>query len=372
MRLHILPDEKVVDRTIMSFEHVFPNDNKYIVLSPNGVCSYVKTVNPNLYVVKYNTDDFWNLIEDASKYNSIIIHYLSKESVSFINRINHNNIYWIEWGADLYNSLLEPKGFKLYTNEKDLVPYLYGNEIKRILKRIRLFFLPPQSILRAIKKVRYFVPDSMYDEYPLLLSYYPQFSHLKYREFFYYPINQVVSEKYRNRQCHGNNIIVGHSGAFTDNHLETLRCLSNAKLDDSIKVKVPLNYGGTEAYRKFVIQQGNALLPKNFLPLTHFLQLDEYNEYLLDASFFIFNNTRQEAVGNILVALYFGGKVFINDVSPLLHFYKKLGLHIFPTSVLKTDNWQEPLSQSEILENRKIINDNYSLERLYQLIAENF
>ena len=36
MRLHILPDEKIINRTIVYFEKVWPLQNTYLVLLPKG------------------------------------------------------------------------------------------------------------------------------------------------------------------------------------------------------------------------------------------------------------------------------------------------------------------------------------------------
>ena len=40
--------------------------------------------------------------------------------------------------------------------------------------------------------------------------------------------------------------------------------------------------------------------------------------FLLSADVFIYGNWRQEAVGNILIALFIGGKVFLDEKNPLL------------------------------------------------------
>lgn len=372
MRLHILPDEKIIDRTIETFEHVFPGDNKYYIISTTGVFNHVDLEKRNVFpITSVKNDEFWSQIGDVSSYSSIIIHYLNNSAVYFLNHIKHPNIYWIEWGYDLFNNLLEPRGFKLYTEGEGIERFVYNSKISLFLHRYCSFIYPRRSVKRAISKVRYFVPDSMYDEYPLFLSYYPQYKNLVYKEFFYYPIDQVVNEKIRGEKCKGNNIVVGNSCSFTGNHIEIIKRLSTLGLHDR-KIKFPINYAGSDEYRKYVIEVGNSLLGDMFEPLTIFMTLDEYNNYLLDASYFIYNNYRQEAVGNILVALFIGGKVFLSDNSPLLRFYKNLGLIIYPVSDITQESLNKPMEITDIITNRSIIEKEYSLKRLYELVKQNF
>ena len=80
MRLHILPDQKIIDRTIETFEHVYPNDNKYIVISSTGTFKYVSVDKNNIYpFTSVKSNDFWRAVGDVSNYSSIIIHYLTNK-----------------------------------------------------------------------------------------------------------------------------------------------------------------------------------------------------------------------------------------------------------------------------------------------------
>ena len=110
----------------------------------------------------------------------------------------------------------------------------------------------------------------------------------------------------------------------------------------------------------------------NFKVVKNFLLLDDYNQLLLSANIFIYGNWRQEAVGNILIALYLGGKVFLDKRNPLLNFYKSLGLTLFDIEELSDEHLNSKLSSETINDNRKILKQFYSKERLISLIRENF
>ncbi len=370
MRLHIAQNEKIISRCIDNFEEVFPNDNKWVIL-PNGSGRDYIGDKKNVWKCDYDTDDFKGTVGKVESYEKIIVHFLTPQSASFVQGITHPEIYWIEWGADLYNGLLYPKGFELYESEKIPRKYarykwlgpLYGTTHKYKLRKTRNFYLS------VAKKMKYFVPDSMYDEYPLLLKYYPELKHLQYREFFYYPINEVLGEGYEKKYSKGNNIIIGNSASLSGNHYEALDLLSLLNIDGR-KVIVPISYG-LEAYGKDVVNYGKRKMGDKIYALKEYLTLDKYNEILESANIFIYNNYRQEAVGNILVALYLGGKVFLNKKNPLLPFYKRLGLAIFELEELRRENGFNPLGKEEIGRNREILIKQYSRERQLLLIKEN-
>lgn len=374
MRLHLMPDEKIINRTIDLFEDVYPKDNKYIILSWNesNTGKYVEKKNDNIFIVNYENENFWETVGPVDSYESIVIHFLSTQSASFLNKIHHPKVYWIEWGGDLYDTFLDYKGFKLYRNEKFIFKVLYGNfpyflyKFAKKIKRIKLM----KSLQKAVTKVTYFVPDSMYDEYPLFLSYYPEFSHLEYKEFFYYPIDEILGSELMNQKCCADSIIVGNSCSFTGNHIDVLKKLRDIQVTNNIVL--PLSYGGNIKYQNIIINYGEKYFGNNFSPLTEFLSLKEYNNILVNAGFYIYGNLRQEAVGNILIALYLGGKVFLDITNPLLNFYKNLGLIIFSLDDLTKETLTERLTDKDVNINRNILLEQYSLNRLKELVKINF
>lgn len=374
MRLHFLPDEKIINRTIRYFEKVWPNQNKYIILLPVGEmgCVHVEKNLSNVIVGNVDSPEIANLIKDISQFNSIIVHYLTFEAAILINRIEHRNIMWIEWGGDMYNSFLMRKGFILYTDYKQylklkfkFLPYFISKYI--IEKRREKQF---QVRYNAVKKISYFIPDSMYGEYPLFLSYYPEFSHLKYREFFYYPIQDIVGPENIDRRSKGENIFVGNSASETNNHIDVLQILRANKISNTIIM--PLSYGANDSYKRYIIRKGKKYMGKQFRPIVDFLPLKDYNEYLYSCSYFIFANYRQEAVGNILCAFYIGGKVFLRKTNPLYEFYKHLGLILYSLDDINREMLNTPLSKEDYLHNKQIIENKYSSQRLEELIYTSF
>lgn len=373
MRLHIVPDEKIINRCIANFETVYPNENRYIVLTRTpDEHKYVKE-RDGVFFCRIGTKDLWEKVGDVNNYSSVIVHFLVGDSISFINEINHSNIYWIEWGADLYRSLLQPKGYQLYA-DKDILWKIEEQRGNKLLFKLRTFFSDKKKqrrTLNAAKKAKYFVPDSMYNEYPLLLKYYPELSHLQYRDFFYYPIDEILGQDLIGAYTKGSNIIVGNSASISNNHLYALDIIHSTGVS-GVNIVVPLSYGAKGNYVKMVENKGHELFGDNFKAVKDYMPLNQYNELLLSARTFIYGSWRQEAVGNILIALYIGGKVFLDTRNPLLDFYKSLGLHIFGLDELTENEINSSLPEDYVEENRSILREKYSRERLLKLIKENF
>ena len=373
MRLHIVPDEKIINRCINSFETVYPGDNKYIVITRTPKEHRYVTERTGVLFLKYNTPEFWNQVGDLSEYASIIVHFLKGDSLEFLLKISHPCIYWIEWGADLYRSMLSPKGYQLYA-DKDILWKIDDRFKFKILFKLNEYLAGKKSqfkMIRAVKKVKYFVPDSMYDEYPLLLKYFPQLNHLEYRDFFYYPIDEILGDKLINARVSGDNIIIGNSASISNNHLyvfEKLHTLGN--LDKNIIV--PLSYGIKEKYVNMVNDAGETFWGKRYQPVRNFMSLEEYNNLLLSANIFIYGNWRQEAVGNILIALYLGGKVFLDEHNPLLNFYKSLGLSIWGINEFSKEELCKRMSINDVKKNQDILLSVYSRKRQLELIKKNF
>ena len=116
------------------------------------------------------------------------------------------------------------------------------------------------------------------------------------------------------------NIQIGNSATPTNRHLEVfelLKCYAN----ENIKLYVPLSYGDEE-YKKQVIQYGKDLFGDKFVPLTEFMEFEKYSEFLANIDIGIFNNNRQQAMGNICYLAYLGCKIYLAGDMPMWSYYK--------------------------------------------------
>ena len=81
------------------------------------------------------------------------------------------------------------------------------------------------------------------------------------------------------------------------------------------------------------------------------------------------NHLRQQAVGNIIMLLWMGVKIFFNSNNPIYKYFASNSAFVYQTSDIINLNKQAltPLNSEEVKHNRKILSYLYSKEK----VAEN-
>lgn len=368
MILHLVDDEKIVDRIISVFEEALPKQNIFICFISQTHASGPRFIS--------STDNVYFVIDkkipsnlDLSNVSKVIIHFLSLDKINFF--VNHVSrklpTYWILWGADLYNSLLFSKGMALYDEPRYLNWKL----------RLYMWIAPWGYSTRSEKKyltfienyINCFIADCK-QEYQLMQHYLGKVaSNLVYKEFFYYSIDEILGKQLIQCQVKGNVILLGNSASFTNNHYYAMKILSKLNLGDK-NIVTPISYSGTAKYRTHVKKIGRRLFGSKYSALESFLSLADYNELMITAEVCVFGSWRQEAVGNIVIALYLGAKVFLSNRSVLLSFFRDLGILIFELELITTEQLITPLTCEERQMNRNILLNRYNKERQMQIIRD--
>ncbi len=115
-------------------------------------------------------------------------------------------------------------------------------------------------------------------------------------------------------------ILLGNSATKTNQHLPAIDVLKRFK-DKDILVICPLSYGDDEKYKDSVIAYGKKIMGDKFAPITSYMDKTEYYKMIANCQVAIFNNNRQQAMGNISTALALGCKVFIRKDTPMWGLY---------------------------------------------------
>lgn len=365
MILHLGDDEKVTNRAFASFEHAFPNKN-YIICFSSNKTNHI-SIKENITFYKLGD----NINIDFSKVQKVVIHFLSLEKINFCNKyIKSIPIYWIVWGADIYNFLLASKGYKLFSLNtiRALGKTFLGYCISWIWYRITDY----KKVTKFInEQVDYIAADK--GDFQLLQKKIHIADRIKQFDFYYYPIDDILGKDLINKEVlpHSKNILCGNSASFTNNHIDILKKIKLLKEDD-YSIIMPLSYGGNKNYIKKVIEKGQKIYGTKFKPLTEFLPLDEYNKILQSSTICVFANWRQEAVGNIVIALYLGAKVYLSCNNPLLKSLIQANCKVFVFENETKEGFNRPLSIQEKQQNRKIMIEYFNSQRLYQLIEQWF
>lgn len=365
MLLHLLINEKVTRRTIYLFESVFPNKN-YFVCTREGLCGSIQEGDPVVYFVNGNlTKDI-----DFARINAVLIHYLTSESISFVEKYIPVNVpvYWFMWGGDFY-PLLGDRGYDIYSQ-----PIFAGRRYlfkSYILSKINWL---SSNTKRTISFIRNRVSHCVTSREQLALckKYYPNvFNDKKLIEGFTYYCLETVLKDLKDCRVSGNNILVGNSSSVSNNHNYAFNFLKRLDLCGR-QIVAPLNYNGTERYRNNVISMGRRYFGVNFKPLLNFLPLEDYNKVLLSSTISVFASWRQEAWGNIQILLYMGSKVYMSEKSPLYQTLKRLGFVIFALESINDGDFGRTMLEADIMTNRRLLERHYSLSSQIKFINRTF
>ncbi|MCO5240650.1 MAG: TDP-N-acetylfucosamine:lipid II N-acetylfucosaminyltransferase [Chitinophagaceae bacterium] len=283
-------------------------------------------------------------------FDIIIFHSLRNESVKVLNSVSISQpVIWFFWGADgfclgkFYNLFLLPK------TKRSRLRLAFKNSLGNGLKTLYKSLFPQsidkkpyyRNLIKSFGKISIIVPivpgdfELLQEKYTLKASSF----HLNYvSPIFDHSIDLSIT---------GDNILIGNSAHFTNNHIEIIDILSKMNLGNR-KVIVPLSYGN-RANSRFIASYAIKKLPQNAICLTEFLSFEEYLKIVQSCSIVIMNHLRQQALGNIIQSLAIGVKLYLQPSSSLYKYLKDNQFIIYTIEELKNT---KPLSAQEQEHNR--------------------
>lgn len=122
-------------------------------------------------------------------------------------------------------------------------------------------------------------------------------------------------------------IQLGNSATETNHHIEIIEKLAKYK-GEAFKLYVPLSYGDPQ-YAEKVIKIGYKYLGEQFIPITDYMSYEKYCELLSKMTVVIHNHYRQQGLGNIVMALQYGSKIYMNTFSPSWSAFHKQGYVLY-------------------------------------------
>lgn len=147
-------------------------------------------------------------------------------------------------------------------------------------------------------------------------------------------------------------IMVGHNAHPEGHHQEVLRMLARFK-HENIKIIAPLSYG-PEKNRAEIIEVGESIFKEKFVPLTSWIEPEEYRNMLRSVSVFVMGIDRQAGTFNTNLMLRLGCKVYArDDTSIWSYFTQYCNCELFNIEELKTIGFDEFVSFSR---NQRVTN----------------
>lgn len=361
MILHIAEDDKFIDLAINMFELVDSNKNVLVVISTNENLKFVKTKN----IILKNIEEVLTpaFIHSLQTYDMVILHSLNKTKLKIVELASNKvKFIWLGWGFDYYTSLiyksyislLLPKT-KRFANFKFLLNF-HKNILIKILKRNNNV---TNKDYETIQKISFFAPV-IRDDYDLIIKKHPTFKP-QYITWNYGSLEDNLTLDIPEVKIIGNNILIGNSATYENNHLDAFEMIIKIIKADQ-KVFVPLSYGN-EDYRNSIIQKGKKMFGDRFVPLTDFIPYEEYIKTISSCSIVIMNHLRQQAVGNIVIMMHLGAKIFLNINNPVLTFFKKEDAAIYSTEeLLNNKTFGNKLTSEQIDHNILVLRKHWSRE----------
>ena len=361
--LHCCLDEKFIDGVFSLFNEDATAANEYIFVRNEEKYDFKYIKHANVKIL--NKKAFLKYTEN---YDNIFLHSL--ESTFFDFKLIENipkrkNVIWFSWGVDIYSNNYPVVNINLYgAKTKEIISSQFGffQCIIKKLKSIKYLLFTQKHHIAAMQRVDYYSGVFPY-EYNLVKDSVPDFRAFPV-DFYYGSTNFFIPEKPCSSEpgklC---NIMVGNSGAETNNHVDAFEYIKKIKHDNDSKVIVPISYAGSSKYKKAVINRGYELFGDSFMPLTGYLPIDEYLNIVSNCKSAIFFHERQQASDNVFMQLQFGARVFMSKNSLMYQYLKKMGFVLFS---LQEDYalLNKPLEYDSIMKNRELLSQNYSSSHL--------
>ena len=359
--LHIMENEKHIDSIIGQFESCFPGQNIFLInASKTNPLRFIRAVD-KVVVETYGSDEYRSYLDNMEHYRLVVFHNIHNPYKHDIILAAPGNALLCGslWGNELYSfsflrkSIYLPRTLRLMKYEMLLFypKYLFKNlflkgQIERKESKKR-------NVFRRLNIICGIIPSE--------ITFFREISGSRARGEVLspYTLEYLLGnnlEEAGKISSTGRNILFGNSANFSNNHLDLLADLAKIrfKVPKDLKVYCPLNYG-SGTVRKHVMREGRKRFKDQFIPITEFMPLEQYRDIIVDSSILIMNHRKQAAFGTILIGLWMGAKVFLNEKNPLFPFFRENGITVFSVGrdLAGIGSITEPLPANSVRETRK-------------------
>jgi dTDP-N-acetylfucosamine:lipid II N-acetylfucosaminyltransferase len=351
MFLHLMPwDQKWVERIQGLFEAAAAGQHLYVLIgSPSG-----NAVLPRGAVPLRGEDHIREIIGGQPAWDGIVVHGVLFSTVErLLSAIPKTiPIACYVWGREVYEHLPILNRRLLQRETSRIVNRLRGPSLRRYIPR----WIPLLSAgrLRMMQRVssRYdYNVGTFPEEYELFVSS-GVFQNTRYLWGAYgsledfVDVDQVVAE--------GQDIQIGNSGNATNNHADAFTFVGQMNRSPR-RIVVPLSYYTDRRYCEAVATEGRARFGDAFEPLFDFMPLAEYQRRVDSCGLVVMNQLRQQAWGNVLLALWRGARVYMNG-TPIYGALTRLGFDVsLMRDVSSRGAGLQPCTHEQAQRNRELL-----------------
>lgn len=377
--LHICPDDKFIDVAVELFNNLQCH-NSYVCIKESAQpfkyihTSTVKPVKP---------DELLEICKN-SMYDVYVFHTLDSSRYKYVFSIQcEKKIIWLSWGYDLYQSVGGyPAIYPIKLYKPLTAKWLNLEQHATIYKRLRSFvkmIIHPQKTFERKKKELQQIQNYLREQQKvisridylstILPSEYSQLKNKIGLKAKYFPFQYSKRSKEDVMSLidfdNANWILVGNSATATNNHLDIFEVCKERKINSTLYV--PLAYGDN-LYADALMEKMKGM--NNIIFQKEFLSIDAYRNKLMRCRAIILGHVRQQAIGNLVMGVLQGSKVFLYKDSMAYVYFKREGYEVFSIEDdLTQEAIQIPLSSEAINANRKKILKWLSIENVIERIG---
>ncbi len=377
--LHFIVDQfyskefiELVQSNFKTEEHLFiiiKQRKKEFYINPEKYLNIKVFTYHGNFLINFFYSNYIKIRKIMKQAEFIFIHYLTEEISRILFRFKGKaKILWIMWGADLYKYI----PLRLHDKHTSELLSELENRFKSTLKRF-IFFFQYEIRKAVIKKIDYVI-SPIKGDFKLLKKYFKTKTKWYSKVIYPNPVDfekidkevDPIDEKFNFKKNGGKLLLLGNSGAPTNNHLDIMIRLSEMK-EQNFKIICPLSYG-SPIYMKKIIIKGKKIFGDRFIPLLEFLKPDIYFHILKQIDLAIMYHNRQQGVGTINILLYMGKPLCMKKTS-LFFYLKEKGVSFFPSQdfeklILNEIEFTEAMSEK----NKKFVSQIQSINSVISSI----
>ena len=310
MNLHLVPDNVFINKFYENLcELDLAGRNKIVVRTNHNK---LKSIRHDFPFAPLYSAGFDVITGDTSKYENVFIHQFTPLLLRWVATHDFRKLNWMVWGADVYNlpfiatELYEPLTQKGYAEG--------GFSLQDFLYRMKVKILHEKYRKQAYAKVDS-VLTWMNSEYQFAIRH---IENLNAAHAFFFYENEVPYEALDNmtRETSVSGVrsrphyIVGNSATAELNHLDAVSLMQ--ELGVKADLSIPLSYGDA-SYARFLKKSLRFYTGGEIRFMDQYLKFPQYVKFLSSADGLIMNNIRPQGYGNILMMMYMGKQVYLNE-----------------------------------------------------------
>jgi len=338
---HIHTDQKFLHDSRRFDDSRF--ENKIIFLTKDR--SFKPQTNDDIIYIENKKKNLPRLLSLLKDSHIVVLYDLCATKKRIINLLPSNiKIIWRFFGYEYYstkpNLIFSKKTIHsiFQNNDQGIVKYF-----KKLSDYIKFWYeiFNNKLTLSVVGRIDYILLFS-HEEYIFLKNHWKVPKYLQMNLTYNLTDEALVKDK-------ENNIILGNSKNAANNHLDIIDIIRSNNINYSFTMF--FSYGREGNYTTTIREKIKSI--KNFTVIEEFLSKSEFESIYLNSSSLVINSYRQMALGNIIMAIKYGLKIYLNDKNIIKSWLENNGILVYSVYDFQNDliNNNLKLSQEQMKNN---------------------